>query len=90
MAEEAVVEESTVTIGTATMKEDGTILLQLRAQTDDGGIGDSLLIYPASHPNYHMITDHLPDLKAGSSVLVPPFPEKTGDDKVGDEKAESK
>lgn len=87
MAEQAPIEESVATIGTATMKEDGTILLQLRAETEDGGIGDSLIIYPASHPNYQSIIDHLPDLKAGKSVLVPPFPEQSSDNKAANKEA---
>jgi len=61
------------TIGSARMDAEGTIFLQLVAESPDL-IGDALLIYKIDHPNYKAIIDHLPDLKPGKMVLVPPFP----------------
>ena len=60
-------------IGTATMLEDGTVLLQLRATRPGGMLGDALLRYPPSDPNYAAVRAHLPALRPGRSVSVPPF-----------------
>ena len=62
------------TIGEATMREDGTIVLKLRAEIEDATIGDALLTYPTDHADYSYIRAHLPDLRPGQSVPVPPFP----------------
>lgn len=62
-------------IGKAVMKDDGTILLQLRAETDSGDIGQSLLVYPPDHPRYQSILNHLGGLEPGGEKPVPPFPE---------------
>ena len=61
-------------IGQATMRPDGTILLQLRAEADDGTIGDSLLEYPRGHKRYKMVLDHLGGLDPGQEKPVPPWP----------------
>ena len=59
-------------IGTATMLDDGTILLQLRAEAP-GVLGDALLRYAPAHPHYGTVRDHLPTLRPGETVTVPPF-----------------
>ncbi|MGC4123230.1 MAG: hypothetical protein QM765_53425 [Myxococcales bacterium] len=59
-------------IGTATMKDDGTIVMMLRA-TGGGAVGDAMLTYPKSHPEYANILKHLGGLKPGESKPVPPF-----------------
>jgi len=63
-------------IGSATMEENGTIVLQLRAESSDGKIGDALLRYPPDHPQYAEILRHLGGLQKGESKPVPPWPEK--------------
>jgi hypothetical protein len=63
-------------IGVATMKNDGTISLRLRAETDDGAEGEALFTYPPSHEDYSSILDHLGGLEPGASKPVPPWPEK--------------
>ena len=55
------------------MLEDGTVLLQLRATGPGGILGDALLRYPPSDPNYATVRTHLPALRPGGSVPVPPF-----------------
>lgn len=60
------------TIGTATMLSDGTILLELRAAAPDVH-GDALLRYAPADPHYGTVRDHLPALRPGSTVAVPPF-----------------
>ncbi len=61
-------------IGSATMKEDGTILLQLRAEGPGGIRGDALLTYPPGHPEYKKILKHLGGLRPGEEKPVPPWP----------------
>lgn len=59
-------------IGVATMKPDGTIVLQLRAETA-GAIGDGLVEYKKGDPHYQEVLDHLGGLKPGQSKPVPPW-----------------
>ena len=70
-AEEAPPAES---IGMATMRDDGTIVLQLRAEGPSGIIGDGRMEYPPSHARYQYILDHLGGLTPGEQKPVPPFP----------------
>ncbi|MCC6335976.1 MAG: lytic murein transglycosylase [Myxococcales bacterium] len=63
-------------IGSATMKPDGTIQLMLRAEGGGGAVGDALLTYPKTHPQYAEILRHLGGLEPGQSKPVPPFPDK--------------
>ncbi|HEY3451045.1 MAG TPA: hypothetical protein VGK67_32105 [Myxococcales bacterium] len=66
-------EKAPESIGSATMKEDGTIVMMLRA-TGGGAVGDAMLTYPKSHPEYANILKHLGGLKPGETKPVPPFP----------------
>lgn len=59
-------------IGVATMDPDGTILLQLRAE-GPGYIGDGLLRYRPGQAGYDAVRAHLPALRPGVTVPVPPF-----------------
>jgi hypothetical protein len=61
-------------IGVATMESDGTICLQLRAETEDGTtIGDAFFRYPPSDENYEEILAHIGGLKPGETKPVPPW-----------------
>ncbi len=60
-------------IGAASMLLDGTIVLDLRAEGSGGMIGDARLTYRPGEPHYPAIRDHLPRLKPGLTVMVPPF-----------------
>ena len=60
-------------IGTATMLDDGTILLHLRAEGPGGVFGDALLRYAPTDPRYGTVRDHLPTLRPGATLDVPPF-----------------
>lgn len=62
-------------IGTATMENDGTIVLQLRAEGPGRLVGDARVTYPKSHKEYDNILKHLGGLRPGESKPVPPFPE---------------
>ncbi|QIF03432.1 hypothetical protein G5S37_18500 [Roseimicrobium sp. ORNL1] len=69
-------------IGTATMREDGTIEMQLRAEAESdrgkgSGIkGDALIKYAPGDPHYDEVLKHLGGLKKGETKPVPPWPEK--------------
>jgi hypothetical protein len=63
-------------IGTASMAEDGTIHLDLRAEGEAGEHGMALFSYPPSHPEYQMVLRHLGGLKPGEEKLVPPWPDE--------------
>jgi hypothetical protein len=61
-------------IGIATMEEDGTILLQLRAEVPGGLVGDACLRLPPGDPHYDEILQHLGGLRKGETKPVPPWP----------------
>ena len=60
-------------IGSATMQDDGTIVLQLRAEGEHGEIGDAQLFYPPSHAQYDSVLKHLGGLKPGETKPVAPW-----------------
>ncbi len=62
-------------IGSATMKKDGTIVLQLRATGQGGLVGDALFTYKKGHHRYDKIIERVGGLKPGESKPVPPWPE---------------
>src|SRR3954463_14338441 len=68
--------EQTQSIGTATMREDRTIVLDLIASGPAGLRGDGRLTYPPSDPNYEAILRHLGGLRPGEVKPVQPFPDK--------------
>jgi hypothetical protein len=63
----------TESIGSATMKDDGSIVLQLRAQSN-GAIGDAVFVYRRGDPNYDSILKHIGPIKPGETKLVRPWP----------------
>lgn len=62
-----------VTIGTARMEADGTIVLDLVAR-DGATTGQGRLTYPRGHRDYDMILRHLGGLRPGETKAVMPFP----------------
>jgi hypothetical protein len=68
-------------IGTATMLEDGTIILDLVAEGSGGERGHGRFTYPTTHKQYAEILKHLGGLKPGESKLVPPFPDNSEKEK---------
>jgi hypothetical protein len=64
---------TTETIGTATMMQDGTLVLQLRAM-GPGMMGDARLTYPPGHAKYAEVKQHLGAVLPGQTVPVKPFP----------------
>ncbi len=67
-------------IGSATMRENGVIILQLRAEAEDGRVGHGYLEYPPEHPQYNSIIEHLNGLNPGESKPVPPWPDNSSRD----------
>ncbi len=63
-------------IGSATMKDDGTIVLQLRAEGPGGIRGDALFSYKKGDKRYDKVLEHLGGLKPGQNKPVPPWPDK--------------
>jgi hypothetical protein len=60
-------------IGVATMKDDGTIVLRLRAKTPRGGMGEGSLIHPPNHPEYKKILSHIEPIRKEQTVPVKPW-----------------
>lgn len=63
-------------IGNATMRPDGTLVLDLRAS---GSSGLAQMIYPPSHAEYQTMLRHLGGLRPGQQKLVPAFPDNIDD-----------
>jgi hypothetical protein len=63
-------------IGVATQEPDGTIVLTLRSEGDDGSIGDGRFRYPPDDPQYEMIKAHVGTIPVGGAVPVKPFARK--------------
>lgn len=59
-------------IGTAQMKPDGTIILDLRAE-GPGITGDARFVYPPTHDQYQSVLAHLGGLNPGEEKPVPPW-----------------
>ena len=62
-----------VPIGTATMLQDGTIVLDLRAEGPDGQVGHGRLLYRPTHPDHAAVLRHLGGLRPGEQKPVPPW-----------------
>ena len=60
-------------IGTATMTPDGTIVLNLRAEGDDGTVGNALLKYQKGDAQYDDVIEHVGGLTPGECKLVQPW-----------------
>jgi hypothetical protein len=69
-------DDATRPIGTATMMEDGTLVLDLVAEGRRGERGIARILRPPSHPRYAAWIEHLGGLKTGEEKVVPPWPER--------------
>jgi hypothetical protein len=65
---------SSETIGTALMQPDGTLVLQLRAETGST-LGDAQIIYGTDHAQYQDLLKHLGPMKPGVPKPVLPWPD---------------
>jgi len=64
---------SSTPIGVASMRSDGTIDLQLRAEGPNGEVGDGFFTYKVGEPKYQQIIEHVGGLKPGESKPMPPW-----------------
>lgn len=63
-------------IGSATMKADGTLVLQLRAEDPaSGAVGQGFFSYAPDDPKYARTLAHIGGLKPCQETSVPPWPE---------------
>lgn len=62
-------------IGVATQEPDGTIILMLHAEGENGEIGDAQFRYPPSDKDYGMIKAYVGRIPPGGSVPVAPLPD---------------
>jgi hypothetical protein len=62
------------------MKADRTLVLDLRVEEADGGIGDGQLVYAPSDWQYAEVLAHIGGLSPGETKLVPPWPVDDDDD----------
>ena len=69
-------------IGTATMKPDGTIVLDLYTGGSGGPRGQARFTYAPNHPKYAETLAHVGGLEPGESKSVPPWPDDIDDDRV--------
>ncbi len=60
-------------IGTATLQQDGTLILRLRAQGPGGERGDGVLRYPPGHPDRDALIRHVGGLAPGQTKPFPPM-----------------
>ena len=62
-------------VGSATMSQDGTIVLDLRAEGPGVAIGDARAVYPRGHRQYDEVLRHVGGPQPGENKPVPPWPE---------------
>ncbi len=63
-------------IGSASMREDRSIFLMLRAEGPKGLIGDAAFEYAPGHPEYDEIVRHVGPIEPGQDKAVPCWPAK--------------
>ena len=66
--------EELKSIGTATMEDDGTIVMRLRGEMSNGTIAHGTFRYLKSDAQYNEVLDHLGGLQPGEVKQVPPWP----------------
>jgi hypothetical protein len=62
-------------VGVATMAPDGTLKLMLRTETEDGLVGEMVMIVPPGDRRYADMVRHLSGIVPGQARPIPPFPE---------------
>jgi hypothetical protein len=60
-------------IGSARMRDDGTLELNLRYESDDGVVGHGFELLPPDHPLYKERLRHIGPIKPGQEVGIRPF-----------------
>lgn len=71
----AAVRADDASIGSAHEENDGTLVLRLRAEAEDGtALGEGELRYAPADPDYRHVRCHLGAIPPGGEVSVRPFP----------------
>ncbi|WP_019998825.1 hypothetical protein [Aureimonas ureilytica] len=71
----AAVRADDASIGSAREEADGTLILRLRAEAEDGrALGEAELRYAPGDPDYGHVHRHLGAIPPGGEVSVRPFP----------------
>lgn len=68
------------TIGTATITAEGTIVLDLRSQENDGSIVEARLSFAPGDPEYPVVLRHIGKIAPCETVWVRPFPDERSRD----------
>jgi len=63
----------TESIGSARLREDGSIELMIRATQPNGDFGEAMFIIPPDDKRYDNILAHVGGLEPGEAKPVPPF-----------------
>jgi hypothetical protein len=66
-------------IGTASMRSNGAIVLKLRVEDTEGMVSITQVIYPPKHPRHPTILSHVGGLQPGARKPVPPWPDEEAD-----------
>lgn len=74
MTEEWIVQEKEKdSIGSIKMLEDNSVVLHLRAESENGVIGDAMFTYKPEESDYSKIIKHVGGLGVGEEKQVPPW-----------------
>jgi hypothetical protein len=63
-------------IGTASMRGNGAIVLELRTEDKEGMVSVTQMTYPPKHPRHPTILSHVGGLQPGTRKPVPPWPDE--------------
>ncbi|MEO0511086.1 MAG: hypothetical protein AAF065_14645 [Verrucomicrobiota bacterium] len=66
-------EEERESIGSVEMKEDGTLAFMLRAESQEGAIGQSYFEVEKEEENYEEYLSHVAPIEVGESKAVKPW-----------------
>ncbi|KAA0970378.1 hypothetical protein FPY71_07615 [Aureimonas fodinaquatilis] len=61
------------TVGVAWLEADGTIVLQLRAESSNGIVGESVVKYAPDDSCYRVLKQHIGKIPENGTVSVRPF-----------------
>ncbi|RZI58038.1 MAG: hypothetical protein EOP94_03425 [Zymomonas sp.] len=77
-------------IGSAHRELDGTLVLWLRAESENGSVvGHSEVRYPPGNPDYNRVLHHLGPIPLGDKVFVRPFPPRWPDEPAAPQRPRS-
>ncbi len=72
-------DEELASVGSAEMDDDGTLRLMLRTETEDGTIGEMMMVVAPDDKRYAGFVAHLDNIQPGEAKPIRPFPEPVVD-----------